>query len=67
MSYLDNSPSTATFKCPLCEELVPLNRIFITHNPGDALPKPIICIRCLRGLYKTLPDDDGVSNRQPYL
>lgn len=64
MSYLDNSPSTTTFKCPLCEEDIPLNGIFLSHKPGEVLPRPIICVRCLRGLYRTLPEDDG--NRKGY-
>ena len=54
-SPLISTPST--YKCPLCGEEFPTDKIFLVQDPKST-PKPIACTRCIEGLYWSIPDSD---------
>ena len=43
-----------TYKCPLCGEEFPIDKIFLVQKPKST-PKPIACVRCIEGLYWSIP------------
>ena len=44
-----------TYQCPLCGEEFPIDKIFLVQKPKST-PKPIACVRCIEGLYWSIPD-----------
>lgn len=43
-----------TIQCPLCEASVPPSQMFMEQTP-EAEPRPFICVKCVRGLYWSIP------------